>query len=145
MGNATMELNGDTAALDELDGQIVSTLEEMSGTLHALHDKLTVEHVKEKIGDKIHDATLGRVSEAKDSVSESLHDAGHAIGEKLGSTHDKVADFTTSAIAMNMNQSLRKVYGLLRRHIVPIAITMAGAGIMAIRMRSRPARRFGWR
>lgn len=153
MGEASMGIAENESDIEELTEEIHETQRELGGILHALHEKLTPEHVKEKIGEKVHEATVGRASHIAHAVGDKLVDARETVGEKFDEARETVGEFAAPAseaagrVAGRVKQEVklggahaaslfRRIGGYAARYRVPLTLAVVGIGIfMGVRLR----------
>ena len=117
------ELNED-ASVEEIRADIEHTRAEMSETIEAIQEKLSPEHIKERVQAKVHDATIGKVQHLADAAREKFG----AIGPKTDSDSSP-ADFgnAPSAPASALSAKGQAALAAIRRNPLPIVLAIAGA------------------
>src|SRR5687768_14943527 len=93
MGQEAARLNEDPQSLnatlpddpDQIEQEIEQTRSEMSGTIDEIQERLNPERLKEQAKEAAHDATIGRVVDAKDQAVEKVQDLASQATDKVRS------------------------------------------------------------
>jgi hypothetical protein len=141
MGQETTRLNEDPHSLnaappddpDQIEQEIEQTRSEMSGTIDEIQERLNPERLKEQAKEAAHDATIGRVVDAKDQAVEKVQDLASQATDKVrgltggngdgGNSEGVTSQFTTTA-----RDTGSTIVETIRENPIPAAIAGAGLG-----------------
>ncbi|MEX1158144.1 MAG: DUF3618 domain-containing protein, partial [Thermomicrobiales bacterium] len=147
---------------DAIEHEIEQTRAEMSGTIDEIQDRLNPERLKAQAKEAAHDATIGRVIDAKDQAVEKVQDLASQAADKVrnitggnGESHD-YSHGTSSQFTATARDAGNSVVDTIRANPVPAAIAGVGLGWFLTRrsdhhegrsgyMRNTPANRSGYR
>jgi hypothetical protein len=119
---------------DTIEQGIEQTRAEMSGTIDEIQDRLNPETLKAQAKDAVHDATIGRVVDAKDQVVEKVQDLTQQATDKVheltggndGNQHGGQSG--TSQLTTTAWDTGSTIVEAIRANPVPAAIAGAGLG-----------------
>jgi hypothetical protein len=131
--NATAGDGTNTDDPDAIEQEIEQTRAEMSGTIDAIQEKLDPERLKAQAKEAAHDATIGRVIDAKDQAVEKVQDLASQATDKVrnltgGNGDDHQPAGTSSTFTMTARDTGNTFVETIKANPVPAAIAGAGLG-----------------
>lgn len=146
MGQEATRLDDDGSALsasndatstdnpDVIEHEIEQTRAEMSGTINAIQERLNPETLKAQAKEAAHDATIGRVVDAKDQAVAKVQDLAAQASDKVhnlmggnGGSQDDTTG-TASHLTSTARDTGSTIVETIRANPVPAAIAGAGLG-----------------
>ncbi|HEX5167469.1 MAG TPA: DUF3618 domain-containing protein [Thermomicrobiales bacterium] len=119
---------------DAIEQDIEQTRAEMSGTIDAIQERLNPEALKAQAKEAAHDATIGRVIDAKDQVVEKVQDLTQQATDKVheltgGNGGDQYGgQSSTSQLTSTARETGGTIVDTIRANPIPAAIAGAGLG-----------------
>jgi len=127
---------------EQIKEQIEQTRSQMSETIDAIQEKLSMSNIKEQVSeqinsavetakDAVYDATIGKAGEFMQNVGRSIGDVTGTVGRSLGD------------VTGNVGNTLAKsnVVGTVRSNPLPFALIGLGIGMLVLQSRSRSTTR----
>jgi hypothetical protein len=118
---------------DEIEQEIEQTRAEMSDTIDAIQEKLDPERLKAQAKEAAHDATIGRVIDAKDQAVEKVQDLASQATDKVrgltgGNGDDRQTAGTSNTYTTTARDTGGNVVETIKANPIPAAIAGAGLG-----------------
>jgi len=118
---------------DLIEQEIEQTRSEMSGTIDEIQERLNPERLKEQAKEAAHDATIGRVVDAKDQAVEKVQDFASQATDKVrsltgGNGDSGYSDSTASQFTATARDTGSTIVETIRENPIPAAIAGAGLG-----------------
>jgi ElaB/YqjD/DUF883 family membrane-anchored ribosome-binding protein len=141
MGQEATRLNEDPHSLnaalpddpDQIEQEIEQTRSEMCGTIDEIQERLNPERLKEQAKEAAHDATIGRVVDAKDQAVEKVQELASQATDKVrsltgGNGDSGDSDSTASQFTGAARDTGSTIVQTIRENPIPAAIAGAGLG-----------------
>ncbi|HYI13807.1 MAG TPA: DUF3618 domain-containing protein, partial [Thermomicrobiales bacterium] len=118
---------------DAIEHEIEQTRAEMSGTIDEIQERLNPERLKEQAKEAAHDATIGRVTDAKDQAVEKVQDLAAQATDKVrsltgGNGDSSDSDGAVSQFTGTARDTGSTIVETIRANPIPAAIAGAGLG-----------------
>jgi hypothetical protein len=118
---------------DEIEHEIEQTRAEMSGTIDEIQERLNPDRLKEQAKEAAHDATIGRVVDAKDQAVEKVQELASQATDKVrsmtgGNSDSGGSDGMASQFTGTARDTGSNIVETIRANPVPAAIAGAGLG-----------------
>ncbi len=135
---------------DAIEHEIEQTRAEMSGTIDAIQERLSPETLKAQAKEAAHDATIGKVVDAKDQAVEKVQELASQATDKFremtnGSGNGTgTSDGTASQFTSTARDTGSNIVETIRANPIPAAIAGAGLGWFLTRSQHHTEGRSGY-
>lgn len=125
------------ATVEEIRADIENTRAEMSETIEAIQEKLSPQHIRDEVKEKLHDATLGRVQHAAENAREKIETVGEHL-ESVVAPVARDAGEKVGAAGATLKEKGRGLLGTIKRNPLPAVLFVAGVSAISWWYSRRP-------